>query len=638
MSQQRTARAAPAGDFERFEPREVEQSVARRFESRAARYPGRVAVKTRSHRLTYADLNAEANRVARAVLERAGGGAAGPVALLLEKGAPAVAAMLGVLKAGLPQAALDPSFPRARLAALLEDLGSGLVVTDARGLALATELAGAGRGVLNVDEIGAGAPADNLSLDIAPGALAFVIYTSGSTGEPKGVCLEQRTLLHRVLRQTNSFRIRAEDRLSHLASFGTGQGLLNIFCALLNGAGLYPLDVRAEGLAGLAAWLADEEITIYRSSASVFRYFTDTLSGRERFPALRLARLSSEQVTRRDIELCKKHFPAGCVFVNGLSTSETGIVREFFMDAGTLIEGNSVPVGYPVEGMSVRLLGEAGGEVPPGEVGEIAVTSRHLSPGYWRRPELTRSAFREDPAGGGRVYLTGDMGRMLPGGLLLHVGRKDFQLKVRGHRVEVGEAEAALLGCAGVKEAVVAARADARGETRLVAYLVAERGASLNTDALRRSLRETLPEYMLPSAFEVLDALPLTPSGKVNRLALPASSPTTRRAATDYVAPRTEAERVLAEIWAEVLGLERVGVGEDFFDAGGHSLLATRVVSRINTTFRIELPLRAVFESPTVAALALSVEGLILDELEALSEEEARRLLDASPAGGGVGA
>jgi len=278
--------------------------------------------------------------------------------------------------------------------------------------------------------------------------------------------------------------------------------------------------------------------------------------------------------------------------------------------------------------------------VGSGDIGEIAVKSCYLSPGYWRRPDLTELAFLPDPEGGSeRIYRTGDLGRMLPDGLLQHLGRKDFQVKVRGYRVEISEIELILLDFPAVKEAVVVAREDRPGDQRLVAYLVQNQQSVPTVSGLRRFLNEKLPEYMIPSAFVLLDALPLTPNGKVNRLALPPPGNARPEMDNPFVAPGTPIEVELAKMWAEVLSLDEVGIHDNFFDLGGHSLLATQVISRVINTFKVELPIKSLFESPTVADMAVVITenmakkvgdeelALMLAELESLSDEEARKRL-----------
>ena len=354
---------------------------------------------------------------------------------------------------------LDPSYPRPRLTAILEDSQASLILTDSRNLSLAKELASGGPALLKVDELDVSLSTENLGLSISPDAVAAIFYTSGSTGQPKGVMQSHRSVLHRVMIDTDNFHICPDDRLSLLSSPIYSVSLRNLFGALLNGAALCPFNIEEEGLANLADWLIQEKITIYFSVPTVFRHFTDSLVGGEHFSMLRLIYLAGEAATKRDVELYKKHFSPDCILVNSLASNEAGIIRQYFIDKETEIEGTIVPAGYEVDGKEILVLNDAGQEVGCNEVGEIAVKSRYLSPGYWRKPELTSAAFLPDPEGGDRrVYLTGDLGRMLPDGCLIHLGRNDTQVKIRGIKIEVSEIEMALLEHPAVKEAVVLAR------------------------------------------------------------------------------------------------------------------------------------------------------------------------------------
>ena len=601
-----------ADAFVEFARAEIEQSIPARFEQQVARYPDRLAVKTRTHRLSYAQLNRAANHMARAVLARRGAGEE-PIALLLDNDAPMIAAMLGVLKVGKFYVPLDPSLPRARLSYMLEDSGAALVLTDGRFVSLARELARPTRQLLEVDKLEAGLPDEDVRLPISPDAFAWILYTSGSTGQPKGVIQNHRNVLHFVMNYTNQFHLCPDDRLTLLYSLSVMAAAYAMFSALLTGASLHPLNIRQEGVGRLASWLIRERITYYSSVPTVFRHFAAGLTGEEMFPHLRLLRLEGEQVLSRDLELYKRHFSDDCEFVNRLGSTETGTIRWYVADKNTQVDGHAVPVGYPVEGKEVLLLDEAGEEVGPDAVGEIAVRSRYLSPGYWRRPDLTAATFAPDPRGGDeRIYRTGDLGRMLPDGCLVHVGRKDAQVKIRGHRIEVGEIELAVRDIAGIEDAVVAARDDGSGELRLVAYVVPSAKPRPTVSELRDHLRARLPEYMLPSTFVALDALPVAPNGKVDRRALPAPDGARPELATPFIAPRTSAEELLAGLWAEILGLERVGVHDDFLALGGDSLLATRLASRIRDTLQLDLSLPLLLKAPTVAeqATAILVDAL----------------------------
>lgn len=594
----------PSGTFVEFKEEEIEQSIPARFEQQVAKYPGRIAVKTRNYAFTYDELNRAANRVARAILAERGEGEE-PIALLFEHDVPMIAAILGVWKAGKFYVSLDPSLPHARISYVLDDSQTNLILTDNKNFSLAKELAQNRLLLLNIERLEAALSDGNLGLSVSPNCLAYLLYTSGSTGQPKGVVNNHRNVLHNILIRTNTIHICAQDRLT-LFSFSTGQAVKNILGALLNGAALYPFDVKKGGLVYLTEWLIGEEVTIYLSSSSLYRRFVETLTGREKFPNLRLIRLGSESLTRRDIELYKRHFSPSCILVNGLSTTESGTVRKYFIDKQIDIVGDKVPVGYPVDDKEVLLLDDTEREVGLNEVGEIAVKGRYLCPSYWRRPDLTQAKFLPDPNGGDRrIYLTGDLGRMMSDGCLEHLGRKDFRAKIRGYGVEVTEIETALMTMENIKEAVVVAREEQGEERRLVAYIVPTIKTSSPTITLLRSaLREKLPDYMIPSAFVILDAMPMTPNGKVDRRALPAPDQSRPELESPFVTPRSPVEEALARIWAEVLKLEQVGVHDNFLDLGGDSLLATKLISRLREELQMDLPFRVLFESPTIAQLA----------------------------------
>jgi amino acid adenylation domain-containing protein len=589
---------APTSSFSECTEEAIEQSIPDRFERVVRRYPDRLAVKTRHHEFTYEELNQIANRIARAILSQRGKGQE-PIALLLENEAPMIGAILGVLKTGKMYVPLDPSLPRARLAYMLEDSQAGLIVTNGHNLASAVDLSQGEIAWIDVDRCESGPELQDVSVSIAPDALAWILYTSGSTGQPKGVVQSHRNLLQFVRNYSNGLRLSASDRLSQLSS---SQAV--IFSALLNGASLHLWDIRAEGLTGLPSWLVEQESTVYYSVPTVFRHFCQQLSGTEEFPKLRLIILTGEPVTKRDVDLYKKHFSSDCILINRLGSTETGTIRWNFINKETPIDEKSVPVGYPVPDNEILLLDERGKEVPAGEAGEIAVKSQYLSPGYWRKPELTKKAFFADPHSGERIYRSGDLGQMLSNGCLLHLGRKDFQVKIRGHRIETAEIEMALLNLAGIGDAIVMAREDQHDEPHLVAYVVVKGRPQPTAGGLRRALAASLPNYMIPSAFVILDSFPLAPNGKVNRGALPRPDRLRPDLENRFAVPRTLVESELAQIWAEVLSLDRVGIHDNFFDLGGHSLAATQIISRVVKRFQLELPIQSLFQAPTVAEMA----------------------------------
>ena len=594
--------------FIRFEEEETEQSIPQRFEQQVSRYPDRLAVKTKNHQLSYAALNKVANRVARSLLVHRGEGAES-IALLLEHDVSMIAAILGVLKAGKVYVPLDPSFPFARNAYILEDSQAGLIMTNNENRSLAESLSENKHYLVNLDEVDATLSDENVNLPMSADNLANIIYTSGSTGQPKGVVQNHRNLLNVAMRYTNGLQIGAEDRLTLLQSYSVAGSVSNMLGTLLNGATLFPFNVKEEGLIELADLLIEEEITVYHSVPSVFRQFANTLSGKEKFPRLRLVRLGGEPVSAEDVQLYKRYFPSDSIFVNSYGASEAASVLRYCVDKNTEISGAVVPVGYPLEDIEILLLDDEGAAVGSNHIGEIAIKSRYMSPGYWRKPDLTRATFITDPQDEGeRIYRTGDLGYLQPDGCLVVTGRNDFRVKIRGFRIEVAEIELAMRGLSKVKEAAVVAHEDQRGEKQLVAYVVPEPEQVPTTSELRDFLKDKLPDYMVPSAFVMLGALPLTPNGKLDRLALPAPDLARPELDTDYVAPRNAIEEQLVGIWVEVLGVTRVGVHDDFFELGGHSLRATQLVSRVREVFQVELPLLSLFEEPTIAGLAERIE------------------------------
>jgi len=598
----------PTGTFAKFKRHEIEQSIPQRLEQMASRYPERFAVKTRTRALSYEQLNHAANRLGHAILEKSGSGSE-PVALLFEKDATVIAAFLGVLKAGKFYVPLDPTSPRARSAYILEDSQAKVLVTDSQNLGLARELGGGKLQIEVFDISDTSLPSQNLGLSIPSDNFAWIIYTSGSTGQAKGVVQSHRNALQYVMNYTNTFHICAEDRFSLLFSWGVNAAAHDILTALLNGATLLPFNLNEEGFSNLGGWLDQEKITSYCSVPTVLRHFATHLSENKQFSHVRLLRLVGEPVYRRDVEIYRRHFSDRCIFVNRLGMTETGSLLFYLVDKNTPIDGHEVPVGYPVEGNDVFLLDGENRRPAIGQIGEIAVNSPYLFRGYWRKPELTAASLGSDAADPERkIYRTGDLGRMLSDGCVVCLGRKDFQVKIRGHRIELSEIEMALIELDVVEDAVVTARLDTQGNQRLVGYVMPAQRPTVTH--LRRELEQRLPASLIPSVFVMLDALPQLPNGKIDRRALPAPSGERPELDTPLVAPRTPVELTLARIWAEVLGLNQVGIHDNFFELGGHSLLAMQFLSRLRNIPGIELPVRAVFERPTVAELARSIDAI----------------------------
>jgi amino acid adenylation domain-containing protein len=565
-------------------------------------HPSKTAIAGTSWQPTFTQLDDAANRLAASLIDPQLG--SGPAALLLRHDAPLIAAALGALKAGRIAVALNPGDPAARLARIRADVEPAVVLTDPDHHALALDAGFPPAAVRLIADRPDVAPHSPPQVALQPDDLAFLVYTSGSTGRPKGVMQTHRTLLHNVLRQTNGLGIHADDRVVLLASLSGGQGLATTWIALLNGATLCPFPITERGVTGLAGWLADHGITVFITSASVYRSFVRTLKD-QHLRGVRVLRLGSELGVRADFDAYREHFSPSCLFVNTFSSSEAGNITQCLIPPNAEPPEGPLAIGHPAEGMQV-LLRDNGRDVRPGQTGEIVVRSAYLSPGYWRNDELTASRFRgSEPE---RGFHTGDLGRLSDGGELTWLGRADTQVKVRGNRVELSEVELEVAGTPGVEAAVVCARSTPRGDTKLTAYVTASPGRAPTAAGLREALRATLPDHSVPAAFVFLPAFPLTPHGKVDREQLASIRPGEADGRSAQP-PASETEEILAALWSEALECGPVGRDSDFFGLGGDSLTAAIVAAGVQEAFGIELELRAFAESPTVAAMARLVRS-----------------------------
>jgi len=564
--------------------------------------PDAPAVATPGETVGYAELDARANRLARH-LRGLGVVRGSRVGICLDSGLERVVAMLAVLRAGAAYLPLDPDDPAGRLAYVLADAGASALVSEERH---AGRLPAGGAAVVRVDadreRVAAETPLP-LSPSGGPDDAAYLVYTSGSTGAPKGVVVPHRALANLVGWHARAFEVTAADRAAQLASPGFDASVWETWPYLSRGACLYPVDsaTRASPEA-LRGFLLERGITLAFAPTPL----AEALLALE-WPAdapLRVLLTGGDALRSRP----RPDLPFA--LVNAYGPTETTVVATCGAVAADG-EGRAPSIGRPIDGVRVRVLDAAGGPVPVGVAGELYVGGAGVAWGYAGQPERTAERFVPDPSApepGARAYRTGDRVRWLASGELEFLGRTDRQVKVRGFRIEPGEVESALLAHPAVLDAVAGAWGNGTGGLRLVGWVVPAEGATAPSPAeLRAHLRERLPEHMVPSAFVPLDALPLTPGGKVDRGALPAPGLNGTGA---RVAPRTATERRLAEIWAEVLESGEPGATDDFFERGGHSLLAARVAARVRESFGVPLPVRALFEAPTLEALALRVEAL----------------------------
>jgi amino acid adenylation domain-containing protein len=584
--------------FARWRTRDVERSLGARFREQADAHATCLALTDRGRTLTYAELDSLSNGVANSLVARLGPKPQ-PVPLLFHQGAASTVATLGALKAGKPYVPLDPTDPPARLLDVLRRLDARIVLHDG-------ETAGPVAALTGIEGLDVEDATDDTSapaVHVSPDDVAYIYFTSGSTGRPKGVFDSHRNVLHNVLRYTNALRIGPADRLTLLQAPAFSGAVSSLFCALLNGAQVFPLRPSELGPQALAELLREERITVYHSVPAIFR---TVCSAGGAFPDVRVVRLEGDRASALDLELHGRHFGAESVLANGLGATETGLARQLRTERGSLDGEGVVPVGYAVPDVEVAIVDDAGTEVPQGVSGEIAVRSAYLALGYWDDPALTASSF--SPTGDPRVrtYRTGDIGRLRADGCLEHLGRRDSELKVRGHRIDAAEVEDALLRLPSVREAVASTVEGRRGEGRLVAYVVPS-GAAPTAVELREALGSRLAAHMIPSRFVFVDEIPLGPNGKLDRRALRAPL----EGGTRGPGPRTGLERTVAEVWQEVLEVP-VGIDDDFTDLGGDSLAAAEILALLEARLVRSISPSLLLRGPTVRRLAEALDERLL--------------------------
>lgn len=603
-------------------------SVSQIFEEQAQERPHAIAAVYGAERITYGDLNRRANQMARLLRARGVRQEVG-VGICLERSVDLIVSMLAVLKAGGMYVPLDPTFPMSRLAFMLEDSGAPILVTTER---LADELPGTWAQPLCLDtesESIATQGGENLSCVSTPENAAYVIYTSGSTGKPKGVTIRHRGITRLVL-DTNYIAVRPEDVIGQASNASFDAITFEIWGALLNGAQIagIPLEV-ALSPADLAAFIRANAVNVLFITTALFNRVA--MHDPSAFSPLRHLMFGGESADPRwTLEILR--YPPAALF-NVYGPTENTTFSTWHPVHGVDERGTSLPIGKAIAYTHTYVLDRNLRKVRQGEIGELFVGGEGLARDYRNHPALTAEHFVPDAFSGtpgARLYRTGDMVRELSDGSLEFFGRIDQQVKIRGFRVELQEVEEALRRHPAMAEVTVLLRYDPPSPKRLVAYVIPRSGHTPQTSDLREFLAQELPDYMIPSAFVMLTQFPLNPNGKIDRGRLPVPSESRPKLRTDYAAPSTENERVLADIWEEVLRLDRVGVNDNFFDLGGDSLLMIGVHTKIRDRFGVELSIVAMFEYPTIRLLAGQLGNPTVDESALKNvQDRARRQAEA---------
>ncbi|MFL5656704.1 MAG: non-ribosomal peptide synthetase [Ktedonobacteraceae bacterium] len=589
----------------------------------AAITPGAVALVAGNQRLTYRELNQRANQLAH-YLQTLGVGPNVLVGLCVERSLDMVVGLLGILKAGGAYVPLDPSYPPDRLAFMMEDAQAPVLVTQQH---LVSRLPAQQAQVICLDTdatvLARQSTTDPISA-ITADDLVYIIYTSGSTGRPKGVQITHGSLLNLIYWHQRVFAVTAADRATQLTSPAFDATGWELWPYLAIGASVYLLDEDSRVAPALCRdWLVDHAITIT---------FLPTVLA-EGVMALEWPKTTALRYLLTGADTLH-HYPSpGLPFalVNNYGPTEATVVTTYGLVPPTEHANLPPTIGRPIDNMQVYILDEHLRQVPFGESGELHIGGVGLARGYLNRPDLTEEKFIPHPfsdAPGARLYKTGDEACFLPDGQIAFMGRIDYQIKIRGYRIEPNEIMSVLNEHPAVRTSLVVAREDTAGDKRLVAYVVLSPGAVVSASSLREILAERLPDYMIPATFVQLDSMPLTSSGKVDRRALPAPDATNTLHDEVVAQPHTPMEERLVAIVAPLLGLEHISIDDNFFMLGGHSLLGTQVIAHVANAFGVDLSLRTLFSSPTIRQLSAEIERLIVARVEAMSDEEARRLLE----------
>ena len=588
-----------------------QKCVHQLFEEQVERTPDAVAVIFEGQQLTYRELNNRANQLAH-YLQKLRVKPDVLVGMCVERSLEMIVGVLGILKAGGAYVPIDPDYPQERLAFILEDTQASVLLTQEKWL---QRLPNDRLQVICLDsesEKIAQNTQDTPVCEATPDSLIYIIYTSGSTGKPKGVMIPHRGTCNMLYWKQSTLELSATDKVLQTYPFSFDASVCQIFWPLCFGGQL--VMARPDGhkdTAYLVKTISEQQITIIGLVPSILRFLLEE-KGIENCKSLKHAICGGEPLGIELVERFYERLNLGNLLQNEYGPTEASMVTSYWICQG----GNNytiAPIGRPIDNFQVYVLDEYLQPVPVGKPGELHIGGVGLAKGYFKRPELTAEKFIPNPfskEAGACLYKTGDLVRYLTDGNIEFIGRIGNQVKIRGFRIELGEIEALLAQNPDIRETVVIVREDIPGDKRLVAYIVPQQEQPQSSE-LRSLLQERLPNYMVPSAFVFLDTMPLTPNGKVDRRALPAPDTSNIQLETNFVPPSNPTEEILATIWADVLGIEQVGIHDNFFELGGNSLLATQVTSRCRQAFSVEMSIQLLFENPTILGLGDRIKTLL---------------------------
>jgi len=593
----------PTGSWTPFTADEIQQSIPQRFAKMVARFPDRLALKSRGYELTYRELNRLANQVAHRLL-KALPDEPQPIVLCCRHDVPALVAALGVLKAGKFYIFLDPQHPNALNQQLIATIKPAYILADQTSMARAEPLASPEIPLCNIEAMDEQPlSSEDPNQPIAPSALAYITFTSGSTGQPKGVMEDHQDVLHFTGIFTNCFHFCPEDRVLAVNRVSNAGAWVAIYPALLNGASVFFLDVQQAGTGAFAQYMAQEQITAIGITVSLFRELMPVLPPKAQLQHLRMVGLGGETIRVDDIKLYHKFCPDHTILRFSFGASEAHATSCYYLDKQSPLPMGPVPVGYPTSDAEFVILDEQGVAMADGEMGEIAVQRTYLTAGYWGNPSLTAARYSTPSTQGAkRLYRFGDRGYKQPDGCLVYMGRIDNQVKIRGQFVDLDRLENLLCELDSVVQAAATVQQEEQNNPYLVAYLKLQTDSQETITSLYQRLANRLPSHMLPRAIVLLDQFPIAVSGKVDRLALPRPDTSRPALATPYAPARTALEQQMVLLWQEVLNVSPIGIEDNFLELGGDSLRAMLIMNRLYGLSGSFIYVHILFDAPTIAA------------------------------------